>query len=151
MYALARQIDQAGSCMDAAPSGQSSSRGSDCSPSPNMLSLRRPLQFVPTAVCILQSVLAPTLSDADQPLAAAAARGEQGRRLSAEVLAERPVVSWWRAVSAQQGRSAEQVTQGCVRPFPDTQVYCDMPEAKSIQNHWFPFVFDDFRAPRGVP
>ena len=72
-------------------------------------------------VCYLLSVLAPTLSDADPPLAAAAARGEQGCRLSAAVLAERPVVSWWRAVSAQQGRSAEQVTQGCVRPFPDSR------------------------------
>ena len=95
--------------------------GSDCPPSPNMLSLRRPLQFVPTAVCYLLSVVAPTLSDVDPPLAAAAARGEQGRRLSAAALAERPVVSWWRAVSAQQGRSAEQVTQGCVRPFPDSR------------------------------
>ena len=112
-----------------------------CPPSPNMLSLRRPLQFVPTAVCYLLSVFAPTLSDADPPLAAAAARGEQGRRLSAAVLAERPVVSWWRAVSAQRGRSAEQVTQGCVRPFPDTQVYCDMPESEFIQNHWFSLVF----------
>ena len=94
--------------------------GERLSPKSEYAVIAQALAICSTAVCYLLSVFAPTLSDADPPLAAAAARGEQGRRLSAAVLAERPVVSWWRAVSAQQGRLADQVTQGCARPFPDS-------------------------------
>ena len=87
----------------------------------SLLSLCRSLQFVSTVACHLLSVLVSTFLQPRTHSWQRQAPERQGSRLNVAVLAEWPVISWGGAVSAQLGRSAEQVTQGCVRPFPDSR------------------------------
>ena len=87
----------------------------------SLSSLRRFLQLVPTVACHSLSMLVLTFLQPRTHSWQRQAPERQGSRLNVAVLAEWPVISWGGAVSAQLGRSAEQVTQGCVRPFPDSR------------------------------